>query len=84
MQLSCFYMILGISSFYAIVVLVVALAVPKDTQGEVVGSICVIIGTLMYASPLAVMVHFLPSSSPRGLIERKNVTISTVLGPMEI
>lgn len=62
-KLSCFYMILGISSFYAIVVLVVALAVPKDTQGEVVGSICVIIGTLMYASPLAVMKLVIKSRS---------------------
>jgi hypothetical protein len=47
----------AISILYGVMVSVVLVVVKsKDDRAEVVGSICVIIGVLMYASPLSVMV----------------------------
>ena len=52
-----------ISCMYGAMVAVVLDVVKKQDRAEVVGSICVIIGVLMYAAPLAVMVRYSCPSS---------------------
>lgn len=50
----------AVSILYGVMVSVVLVVVKSnDSRAEVVGSVCVFIGVLMYAAPLAVMVNFL-------------------------
>ncbi len=49
--------------FGAMVSLVLVVVKSKDNRVEVVGSVCVVIGVLMYAAPLSVMVRFSGSNS---------------------
>ena len=49
---------LGVMLFYMIVLLCVLGKVDVDDRAVVVGSICVVIGSFMYSSPMTVIVRF--------------------------
>jgi len=60
MQKTISILLAVISILYGALVSVVLVVVKsKDSRAEVVGSVCVIIGVLMYAAPLSVMVSIL-------------------------